>query len=85
METLPSYSSQTTASAPPPNNLHLPQITQNLNSLRAGILALEAKEGRSEAVGLLRNQHERMRAMLGAREDAGVERFAAVAPSYSFD
>ncbi|KAJ6551465.1 hypothetical protein B0H19DRAFT_1073165 [Mycena capillaripes] len=74
LQTLPSYSSQANDSAPPqPSNLHLPQITQNLNSLRSGILALEAKEGRSEAVSLLRNQHERMRAMLDAREDDGVE------------
>ncbi|KAJ7254659.1 hypothetical protein B0H12DRAFT_1114675 [Mycena haematopus] len=71
LQTLPSYSTD----APPsqPTNLHLSQITQNLNSLRSGILALEAKEGRSDAVGLLRKQHERMRAMLGAGEDAGVE------------
>ncbi|KAF7369046.1 t-SNARE coiled-coil-like proteiny domain-containing protein [Mycena venus] len=70
LQTLPSYSTD----APPsqPNNLHLTQITQNLNSLRSGILALEAKEGRSDAVSLLRNQHERMRAMLGAGEDDGV-------------
>ncbi|KAJ7740930.1 syntaxin-like protein [Mycena maculata] len=74
LQTLPSYSSQTTDASPPqPNNLHLAQITQNLNSLRSGILALEAKEGRSDAASLLRNQHERMRGMLGAREDDGVE------------
>lgn len=80
LQTLPSYSSQTTGPSPPqPNNLHLAQITQNLNSLRSGILALEAKEGRSDAVTLLRNQHERMRGMLGAREDDGVERFVAAA------
>ncbi|KAJ7182671.1 syntaxin-like protein [Mycena crocata] len=71
LQTLPSYSSQ--ANDPQPNNLHLPQITQNLNSLRSGILALEAKEGRSDTVTMLRNQHERMHAMLGAREDDGVE------------
>ncbi|KAF8201107.1 hypothetical protein K438DRAFT_1581915 [Mycena galopus ATCC 62051] len=74
LQTLPSY---TTDAPSKPNNLHLPQITQNLNSLRSGILALEAKEGRSEAVGLLRKQHERMRAMLGAGEDDGVERFVS--------
>ncbi|KAJ7621173.1 syntaxin-like protein [Roridomyces roridus] len=72
VQTLPSY---TTDSAPRNSNLHLPQITTNLNSLRAGILALEAKEGRSDAVNLLRNQHERMRGMLGAGEDEGVESY----------
>ncbi|KAF7303764.1 t-SNARE coiled-coil-like proteiny domain-containing protein [Mycena indigotica] len=69
-QTLPSYSSDSTPNAP--NNLHLPQIAQNLNALRTGILSLEAKEGRSDAVTLLRNQHERMRGMLGPGEDAGV-------------
>jgi syntaxin 8 len=77
MQTLPSYSSQANDTSKP-TNLHLPQITLNLNSLRTGILALEAKEGRSDAVTLLRNQHERMRSMLGAGEDDGVERFVAV-------
>ncbi|KAJ7705334.1 hypothetical protein B0H17DRAFT_1037693 [Mycena rosella] len=80
LQTLPSYSAQASDASAQPNNLHLPQITQNLNSLRSGILALEAKEGRSEAVGLLRNQHERMRAMLGAREDDGVESLEPVRP-----
>ncbi|KAJ6600812.1 hypothetical protein B0H10DRAFT_1958660 [Mycena sp. CBHHK59/15] len=73
-QTLPSYTTQPSDTPTnKPNNLHLPQITQNLNSLRSGILALEEKEGRSDAVNMLRNQHERMRAMLGAREDDGVE------------
>ncbi|KAJ7864994.1 hypothetical protein B0H14DRAFT_3084358 [Mycena olivaceomarginata] len=67
----PSYSTDAPPSQPP--SLHLAQITQNLNSLRSGILALEAREGRSDAVGLLRKQHERMRAMLGAGEEEGVE------------
>ncbi|KAJ7489432.1 syntaxin-like protein [Mycena latifolia] len=80
MQTLPSYSSEANDVPTQPNNLHLSQITQNLNSLRAGILSLEAREGRSEAVGLLRNQHERMRAMLGAREDDGVESLDPVRP-----
>ncbi|KAJ6466937.1 syntaxin-like protein [Mycena sanguinolenta] len=71
LQTLPSYS--TDAAPSQPNNLHLAQITQNLNALRSGILALEAKEGRSDAVGLLRKQHERMRGMLGAGEDDDVE------------
>ncbi|KAK7050443.1 t-SNARE coiled-coil-like proteiny domain-containing protein, partial [Favolaschia claudopus] len=71
IQTLPSYTTDATPSQP--SNLHLTQITQNLNALRSGILALEAKEGRSDAVSLLRNQHERMRSMLGAGEDDGVE------------
>ncbi|KAF7313808.1 t-SNARE coiled-coil-like proteiny domain-containing protein [Mycena chlorophos] len=70
-QTLPSYSSDPLPTAP--QNHHLQQITQNLNALRTGILALEAKEGTSDAVTLLRNQHERMRGMLGPGEDAGVE------------
>jgi syntaxin 8 len=75
MQTLPSYSTDAPPSQPP--SLHLAQITQNLNSLRSGILALEAREGRSDAVGLLRKQHKRMRAMLGAGEEEGVERSVA--------
>lgn len=47
------------------NSLHLPQILRNLEQLRDGILALENKDGRTEAVQLLRNQYERMRSMLG--------------------
>jgi len=53
-----------------PNNLHLPQITRNLNQLRSGILELESKEGPSEATRLLKSQYERMRGMLGADGDA---------------
>ncbi|KAJ7054065.1 hypothetical protein C8F01DRAFT_493292 [Mycena amicta] len=68
-QTLPVYSSDPPPTAP--NNLA--QITQNLDALRTGILALEAKDGRSDALTLLRNQHERMRGMLGPGEDAGVE------------
>ncbi|KAF8347465.1 syntaxin-like protein [Amanita rubescens] len=41
------------------------QITKNLTQLRAGILELEANEGRTDAVTLLRSQFERMRTMLG--------------------
>ncbi|KAJ7100608.1 syntaxin-like protein [Mycena belliarum] len=81
LQTLPSYSAQATPAQPAqPSNLHLAQITQNLNALRTGILSLEAREGRSEAVGLLRNQHERMRSMLGAREDDGVESLDPIPP-----
>ncbi|KAF8634054.1 hypothetical protein AX17_004318 [Amanita inopinata Kibby_2008] len=71
LQTLPSF-----ASSEPPtrsSSMHIPQITKNLTQLRAGILELEANEGRTEAVGLLRNQFERMRSMLG--REANVERF----------
>lgn len=73
LQTLPSFSSSSETSAPRTNTLHLPQITRNLGQLKSGILALEAREGRSEAVGLLRNQYDRMRGMLG--EDANIERY----------
>lgn len=57
-----------------PNNLHLPQITRNLNQLRTGILELESKEGVSEASRLLKSQYERMRGMLGSdADDAGIQ------------
>ncbi|KZV76771.1 hypothetical protein PENSPDRAFT_569119 [Peniophora sp. CONT] len=68
LQTLPQYTTQTS------NPLHLPQITKNLRQLKAGILALEAKEGRTEAVTLLRSQYGRMRGMLGEDADrAGIE------------
>ncbi|KAI0051543.1 hypothetical protein FA95DRAFT_1485286 [Auriscalpium vulgare] len=58
------------------NTLHLPQITRNLKQLRSGILDLEVKDGRSEAVVLMRNQYERMRGMLGFDADKhGLESF----------
>ncbi|KAI0765003.1 hypothetical protein C8Q74DRAFT_1356664 [Fomes fomentarius] len=64
LQTLPSNSS-----------LHAPQIVRNLEQLRAGILALEGKDGLTEATRLLRAQHERMRGMLGAEADSlGVQR-----------
>lgn len=77
MQTLPSFNSSpssplqdsgstTTSSG---NSLHLPQIKKNLDQLRNGIEAMREKEGESEAVGLLSNQYERMRGMLGS--DAG--------------
>ncbi|KAG5642262.1 hypothetical protein DXG03_003339 [Asterophora parasitica] len=66
---LPSFSTASDPNAKLPS-LHLPQITRNLKRLRSGILELEAKEGRSEAVVLLRSQYERMRGMLG--DDSGV-------------
>ena len=56
-------------------SLHLPQITRNLQQLRAGILDLEEKEGNIEAVRLLKSQYERMRGMLGADADTvGIQR-----------
>jgi syntaxin 8 len=68
-----------------PPTLHAPQIARNLRQLRTGILALEAREGRSEAAGLLRNQYERLRAMLGDEiaEREGVDRFVSLYGSLS--
>ena len=56
---------QTISAGPNATSLHLPQITRNLQQLQTGVLDLEGKEGRTEAVKLLRNQYERMRGMLG--------------------
>ncbi|KAF8483397.1 hypothetical protein DFH94DRAFT_721444 [Russula ochroleuca] len=53
------------------SSLHLPQITRNLAQLRSGILELESTGDHSEAVVLLRNQHVRMRGMVGL--DAVIE------------
>lgn len=53
------------------SSLHLPQITRNLAQLRSGILDLESTGDHSEAVVLLRNQHVRMRGMVGS--DAVIE------------
>ena len=64
LQTLPPFSSPQ-EQPPKTNTLHLAQIKRNLSQLRTGILDLEAKEGPSEAVGLLRNQYDRMRDMLG--------------------
>ncbi|KAI9454197.1 syntaxin-like protein [Russula earlei] len=52
-------------------SLHLPQVTRNLAQLRSGILELESTGDHSEAVALLRNQHVRMRDMVGS--DAVIE------------
>lgn len=60
---------QMISAGPNAASLHLPQITRNLQQLRAGVLDLEAKEGRTEAVKLLRSQYERMRSMLGSEGD----------------
>ncbi|KAL1738607.1 hypothetical protein HDZ31DRAFT_69817 [Schizophyllum fasciatum] len=76
-QTLPSF---TSGQAPHSDHLtgnndaykrNAEQINRNLQQLRDGIRALEAKDGRTEAVSLLRNQYERMRGMLG--EDSQVE------------
>jgi hypothetical protein len=65
--------------------LHLPQITRNLKQLRAGVLELEKKEGRTEASDLLRAQYERMKGMLGADgEEEGMERFVGCAARRRF-
>ena len=53
------------------SSLHLPQITRNFAQLRSGILELESTGDHSEAVVLLRNQHVRMRGMVGL--DAVIE------------
>ena len=69
-QTLPSFVSGAPNSEQYTRNAE--QINKNLQQLRDGIRALEAKDGRTEAVSLLRNQYERMRGMLG--EDSQVER-----------
>lgn len=74
LHTLPSFSTISDPDAAKPPSLHLPQITKNLSRLRTGILELEAKDGRSEAVALLRSQYERMRNMLG-EDSAAVARY----------
>ncbi|EAU86722.2 soluble N-ethylmaleimide-sensitive factor attachment protein receptor [Coprinopsis cinerea okayama7 len=76
LQTLPSFSTPNSPlhdpnSSPSTGSLHLTQIKKNLEQLRNGIAAMQAKEGDSEAVGLLRNQYERMRGMLGS-DAAGV-------------
>jgi len=63
-----------TLSNPNASSLHIPQITRNMHQLYTGVLELEEKEGRSEAVKLLRSQYERMRDMLGQEgEVAGIQ------------
>jgi len=78
LQTLPSFNSSRSTDASKPS-LHLAQITKNLNRLRTGILELEAKEGRTEAVTLLRSQYERMRGMLGD-DSAEIESLAVDTP-----
>jgi hypothetical protein len=48
---------------------HAHQITKKLQQLRAGIIEMEEKDGKTEAVALLRGQYERMRTMLGNNSD----------------
>ncbi|KAF4566303.1 hypothetical protein EYR36_011721 [Pleurotus pulmonarius] len=67
LQTFPAFSASPDAASDP---LHLPQIRKNMGQLRAGILEMEAKEGRTQSAQLLRNQYGRMRAMLG--NDAGL-------------
>jgi len=43
-------------------------VTRNLGQLRAGILQLERDQQQAEAAGLLRNQFDRMRDMLGGEK-----------------
>ena len=67
---LPSFASSDSTSTRS-GSTHVPQIIKNLTQLRAGILELEANEGRTEAVALLRSQFERMRSMLGDESNVG--------------
>lgn len=76
LQSLPQFQSQSSSTS----NLHLPQITRNLNQLRAGILELEATDPNrgGETAGLLRNQHGRMRGMVGGEgetESLGIQRY----------
>lgn len=73
---------QSLSADPDGSSLHLPQITRNLNQLRAGVLELEEKEGSTEAVRLLRSQYERMRSMLGHEADvAGIQSLQQTTPA----
>ena len=73
--------------APPPAS-STQNIARNLTQLRSGILDLEASledskgtahgQGQIEAAGLLRNQFERMRGMLGSDGEALVEPYVYV-------
>ncbi|KAF5309035.1 hypothetical protein D9619_013558 [Psilocybe cf. subviscida] len=75
LQTLPSYSSNGSVADNSMNgsSLHSPQIRRNLNQLREGILAMEAKDGSTSETGkLLRSQYGRMRAMLWEEERAEI-------------
>jgi syntaxin 8 len=81
LQSIPQFQSSTSSTS----NLHIPQIKRNLSQLRTGILDLESKyatttggndsvNGAGEAIGLLKNQYGRMRAMLGDdAESLGIE------------
>lgn len=72
-----------TLSNPSASSLHIHQITRNMQQLRAGVLDLEEKEGRSEAVKLVRGQYERMRGMLGSDgETAGIQKWVSFSACY---
>ncbi|KAJ3515047.1 hypothetical protein NLJ89_g2010 [Agrocybe chaxingu] len=84
MQTLPSFSANGGSDNSQGSSLHHPQIKRNLNQLREGILALEAKEGpSSEAAKLLRNQYDRMRGMLWEEERAEIPSLDKKEPSPS--
>jgi len=77
LQSISQFQSSSSQQSGTSSNLHLPQITRNLNQLRTGILELESKNGAgvAEAAGLLRNQYGRMRGMLGGdAESLGIER-----------
>ncbi|KXN85651.1 Syntaxin-52 [Leucoagaricus sp. SymC.cos] len=66
LQSFPSASLNSTSQS---KSLHATQITKNLQQLRSGILEMEEKDGRTEAIALLRGQYERMRGMLGDNPD----------------
>lgn len=80
LQTLPSYSTDGSSAAGNGSSLHYPQIKKNLNQLREGIVALEAKDGITtlEATKLLRNQYDRMRGMLWEEERAEIPRLVGL-------
>ncbi|CCM04358.1 uncharacterized protein FIBRA_06530 [Fibroporia radiculosa] len=73
-----------TLANPNASSLHIPQIARNMQQLNSGVLELEEREGRTDAVKLLRSQYERMRGMLGQEgEAAGVQSFEDLVSSPS--
>ncbi|KAF9554797.1 hypothetical protein CPC08DRAFT_753447 [Agrocybe pediades] len=82
LQTLPSYSDGNPDPSSQGSSLHSSQIKRNLNQLRDGILAMEAKEGpHVEAAKLLRNQFDRMRGMLWEEEKAEIPSLPKAEPS----
>ncbi|KAI3605051.1 syntaxin-like protein [Moniliophthora roreri] len=61
------------------NPLHLAQIKRNMEQLRKGILEMEEKDGKTEAIRLLRSQYDRMRNMLPGVE--GIETLEVPPPN----